>query len=143
MARGLKKMLKWSLQGEKWWKNENRSVDCLKCSPCTGKKGIAHSTEPSADNFSKVAAGFRSAHGLSLSPLVQAEPEAARDHFFLATTSCLRVLAFGEPGPTLFVGRTMTSAPGNPGIPPRTSSRLFSVSILTIGKFRMVTRSLP
>src|SRR5580698_9967050 len=66
------------------------------------------------------------------------------DYFFpLAATSCLRVLAFGEPGPTLLVGRTRITEPGKPGIPPRTRSRFFSASILTTVKFRMVMRSLP
>ena len=64
-------------------------------------------------------------------------------HFFLAVLTRLRVLAFGEPGPTLFVGRTITSAPGKPGMPPRTRSRLFSGSIFTTARLRMVTRSLP
>src|SRR5262245_31625522 len=57
--------------------------------------------------------------------------------------SRVRVLDFGEPGPTLLVGRTITSAPGNPGMPPRTRSRLFSASTFTTVRLRMVMRSLP
>ena len=55
-------------------------------------------------------------------------------------------IALGEfyagEGQRLF-GRTMTSAPGWPGMPPRTISRLFSASIFTTARLRMVTCSLP
>ena len=53
------------------------------------------------------------------------------------------VASFGEPGPTLFVGRTITTDPLKPGMPPRTSNRLFSVSTFTTVRLRMVIRSLP